>query len=49
MADAEGINRFYVSLVMRSTLLTPEIVESILERRLRTDLVMPTFSNVVRK
>ena len=41
MADAEGINRSYVSRVLRLTLLAPEIVETILEGRVGTDLVMP--------
>jgi hypothetical protein len=41
MADAEGINRSYVSRVLRLTLLAPEIVEGVLEGRVGTDLVMP--------
>jgi hypothetical protein len=41
MADAEGINRSYVSRVLRLTLLAPEIVEGILEGRVGTDLMMP--------
>lgn len=41
MADAEGINRSYVSRVLRLTLLAPEIVEGILEGRVGTDLVLP--------
>lgn len=41
MADAEGINRSYVSRVLRLTLLAPELVDGILEGRLGTDLVMP--------
>jgi hypothetical protein len=41
MADAEGINRSYVSRVLRLTLLSPEIVESILDGRVGTDFVMP--------
>jgi hypothetical protein len=43
MADAEGINRSYVSRVLRLTLLAPEIVEGILEGRLGTELVMPNL------
>jgi hypothetical protein len=41
MADAEGINRSYVSRVLRLTLLAPELVEGILEGRVGTELVMP--------
>ena len=41
MADAESINRSYVSRVLRLTLLAPEIVESILDGRIATDLFMP--------
>jgi hypothetical protein len=41
MADAEGINRSYVSRVLRLTLMAPEIVENILDGRLGTELVMP--------
>ena len=41
MADAESINRSYVSRVLRLTLLAPEIVESILEGRVGTELVIP--------
>jgi hypothetical protein len=41
MADAESINRSYVSRVLRLTLLAPELVESILEGRLGTDIVVP--------
>ena len=49
MADAEGINRSYVSRVLRLTLLAPEIVESILEGRVGTDLVVPPICwNLVR-
>jgi hypothetical protein len=43
MADAEGINRSYVSRVLRLTLLAPEIVESILEGRHETDLILPAL------
>jgi hypothetical protein len=41
MADAEGINRSYVSRVLRLTLLAPQLVENILEGRLGSDLVIP--------
>ena len=41
MADAENINRSYVSRVLRLTLLAPEIVESILDGRVGTELVIP--------
>ena len=41
MADAENINRSYVSRVLRLTLLAPDLVESILEGRNGTDVVMP--------
>ena len=41
MADAESINRSYVSRVLRLTLLAPEIVESILDGRVGTEFVMP--------
>jgi hypothetical protein len=41
MADAENINRSYVSRVLRLTLLAPEIVESILDGRAGTELVIP--------
>jgi hypothetical protein len=40
MADAEGINRSYVSRVLRLTLLAPEIVEGILEGR-SADTTLP--------
>lgn len=40
MADAEGINRSYVSRVLRLTLLSPKIVESILEGQHRPELVV---------
>ena len=41
MADAESINRSYVSRVLRLTLLAPEIVESILDGRVGTEVAMP--------
>ena len=41
MADDESINRSYVSRVMRLTLLAPAIVESILDGKVDTELVMP--------
>ena len=41
MADAENINRSYVSRVMRLTLLAPDLVESILDGQVDTELVMP--------
>jgi single-stranded DNA-specific DHH superfamily exonuclease len=41
MADAEGINRSYVSRVLRLTLLAPEIIESILDGQVRTEMIMP--------
>jgi hypothetical protein len=41
MADAEGINRSYVSRVLRLTLLAPETIENILEGRVETDILMP--------
>jgi len=40
MAGAEGINRSYVSRVLRMTLLGPEIVEGILEGRCGTEMVV---------
>ncbi|WP_127752671.1 hypothetical protein [Devosia sp. 1566] len=40
MADAEGIDRSYVSRVVRMTLLAPEIIEGILEGQ-RIDLLLP--------
>jgi AraC-like DNA-binding protein len=43
MADAEGINRSYVSRVLRLTLLAPEIVESILDGRMGMALVLPNL------
>ena len=42
MADAEGIDRSYVSRVVRLTLLAPAMVEDILEGR-RVDLLLPTL------
>lgn len=41
MADAEGINRSYVSRVMRLTLLAPELVEGILAGQHATKMVLP--------
>jgi hypothetical protein len=41
MADAEGINRSYVSRVLRLTLLAPELVERILYGQLGTEVIMP--------
>jgi hypothetical protein len=41
MADAEGINRSYVSRVLRLTLLAPELVEQILNGQLGTEVIMP--------
>jgi len=41
MADAEAINRSYVSRVLRLTLLAPELVETILDGRVATDLFLP--------
>jgi hypothetical protein len=42
IADAEGIDRSYVSRVVRMTLLAPEIIEGILERQ-RIDLLLPAL------
>ena len=41
MADAEAINRSYVSRVLRLTLLAPELVKTILDGRVATDLFLP--------
>ena len=41
MADAEAINRSYVSRVLRLTLLAPALVESILDGQVGTEFVMP--------
>ena len=41
MADAEGINRSYVSRLLRLTLLAPTLVESILDGQVGTELIMP--------
>jgi hypothetical protein len=42
MADAENINRSYVSRVLRLTLLAPEIVTAVLEGR-QNDLLLPNL------
>jgi len=41
MADAEGINRSYVSRVIRLTLLPPKLVESILDGRPEAVILLP--------
>ena len=38
--NAEGITSFYVSRVLRLTLLAPILIDSTLDGRLGTDLVM---------
>ena len=40
MADAEAINRSYVSRVLRLTLLAPELVKTILDGRVATNLFL---------
>ena len=51
LAEAEGINPSYVALVLRLTLLAPEIVEAILDgrhnaERVNLDRLMEPFSVV---
>jgi hypothetical protein len=41
MADAEGINRSYVSRVLRMTLLAPWVVDDILAGQNAADLTLP--------
>ena len=41
MADAEAINRSYVSRVLGLTLLAPALVERILDGQVGTEFVMP--------
>jgi AraC-like DNA-binding protein len=45
MADAAGINRSYVSRVLRMTLLAPQIVEKLLQGR-SADLTLPDLLSV---
>jgi len=43
MADAEGINRSYVSRILRLALLAPDIVEAILNGRKAQEPMLETF------